>query len=231
MRMSYEEMCTIVGEQTGKFPTHVENAQILVDYGVMKDVNKAANTLSNRKFNKGYLKTPEQRAFMQYYQEQGVEFPEVCPIVQEDGFNILYWEYCDKCLQDLKNPRVRSKVADKQILVNEWRREPKNMRIIAMAGDAMDGGIVPIKNKNVLGIDISDTNYANGGVYFYYTVCPLNGKYNAGVARISITVDCKVKFEFDNPMKETEIYAKKELHEAGFVCVGRVLANFSRKTY
>ena len=231
MRMSYVEMCNIVEEQTGKRPTHVENAHILVEHGIMKDVDKGANTLSNRKFNKGYLKTNEQRAFMQHYQEQGVEFPKACPIVQEDGFNILYWEHCDKCLQDLKNiPAIRSMVVDKQML-KEWKREPKNMRIIAMAGDAMDGGIVPIKNKDILGIDISDTNYANGGVYFYYTVCPLNGKYNAGVARISTTVNCNVKFKFDNQMKEPEFYSKKELLKDGFVCVGRVLANFSRKTY
>lgn len=227
---TYGEILKFVSEKRGKKVTHTEIAHILVENGLMDDIEKAANTLSNRKYNKSKLKDSERRAIQQHFINEGIDFPEDCPIVREDGCCVLYWEGCKSCLQDLKNPEIRPVVMDRQIM-RQWGRDPKNMRIIAMSGDAMDGGINPIKNRNILFFDISDTNFANGGVYFYYTICPVNGKYNAGVARISITVDCKVKFNFDNPMKESEEYTKQELKAIGFNCVGRVLDNLSRNTF
>lgn len=142
-----------------------------------------------------------------------------------DMFEIPYWEGCKNFGDKFIHPEVRSKWGDKEMLVNIWGKDPNAMRIIAMAGDRMDGGRIPLKPKDILCIDTSEKCVAGGGIYFLTT----NNNKNAFVATISKQFDGSFRAFFTNELyKDDEIIVTKEKAlEMGIKIIGRVIFNYS----
>lgn len=82
-------------------------------------------------------------------------------------YKIPYWksgnEETDKRLRD---DELTEFCLDMQFIVKKLKCNPENLRFISMPGDDMDGGDYPIKNKDLLLIDISRTDTYESGVYF-----------------------------------------------------------------
>lgn len=233
MTFDYDVFINEVSRQLNRKVKHVEIAKVLVERGIALDEKKCATALRNRKINKGRLKKDEEKVLVEYFEKLGVEFKNKCPIINQDALVIDYWEGCDYCIQDLKNPLMRPKVADKQLIENIWGMDSSQLCIVAMPGDRMDGGVNPIKDKDVLLIDLSDTNIANSGIFLYTA----NGN-NASIARVSIDIEVNaennekiVRFDFDNPNKVPKKYTMSYLEKVNFKVIGRVRENYSRTTY
>lgn len=212
-----------VEPKIGYKPTHKEIADILFEAGLSKCADKTRNALGNRWMADGWLSSNEKKAINEHYfynlstTQRGVE-------LMENVCEIPYWEGCKNCIQELTSPRItRPIIVDKDVTIKEWERKPENLRIIAMPDNRMDGEPLYVKRTNILFIDIADTNYANGGIYFYISKDKI-----AGVARIRVDMEGNVIFSFDNPLYNPKKFTIKQLEELKFKIIGRMVCNYSR---
>lgn len=211
----------------GYTPKHIEIAKVLVEAGLMKDIKKGANTLGNRYHYDGFLNCDEVLALRKHYyaEEEDYDIKEslkdVCPIP--------YWEGCEDCIQNLKSPLIlRPKIADGEIIDKKLLRKRENFRQVVMPDRRMEGEPYRYKQGDLLCIDISDTNYANGGKFFYISKGKNSTaeKYIAAVAELGINFDGNTTFKFSNPTDPTrpiKVFTQAELEERQFRVIGRVI--------
>ena len=131
--------------------------------------------------------------------------------------------YCEGITDTWKHPNLTSFNFDKE-MIKIWNRNPANVRVVAMAGDKMDGGSYPYKNRDILLIDTSATDIEKTGAFLFTTrggegiyLCNLNQKLNGDV-----------EFSYKNPEYNTEpltTYSLEKLKELDFKVIGRVFKN------
>lgn len=144
-----------------------------------------------------------------------------------DVFAISYWEGCNECSDMLK----RDDFADLKLdieLINRWNVKPEDLRIIAMPGEEMNGGEMPIANKDLLVIDISRNNPYESGVFFVTS----HNCQRVYVRRLMETLNEKgesvIFSTVDNVIykKAIEKFWTKEMREeADIRIIGRVITN------
>lgn len=144
-----------------------------------------------------------------------------------DVFSIPYWEGCNECSDRLKRDDFTDLKLDIE-LINSWGVKPEDLRIIAMPGEEMNGGEMPIANKDLLVIDINRNNPYESGVFFVTS----HNCQRVYVRRLMETLNEKgesvVFSTVDNVIykKAIEKYWTKEMREeADIRIIGRVITN------
>lgn len=133
-----------------------------------------------------------------------------------DYIDIPYWEGCSQFGDKLIVPDCAQISKDLEIVVNRYKAEKENLRIIAMPSDKMKGPFRPIKYGDILIIDISSTDISYSGIYFF------TANNDVFVNRIDKGID-NVIFRFDNELYSEKSYSFEELENAGFKVIGRVI--------
>lgn len=143
---------------------------------------------------------------------------------QNKSITIQYWNDCDVNHEKIINPCFSELILDMQKVIHTYKKNPENLKFIAMPGDEMDGGIYPIKNNDLLVIDISINDTSSTGVYF----CQNNS--SIFVRRITELVGEGIYISVDNPLYSDILNGKmtyQELEDVGFKVIGKVIGNES----
>lgn len=227
MKKKYRAFLDQFEKDFGYRPNHIEIAKVLVENNVMHDVKKGANALGNRLFNDRFLSCEEYDALRGHYYNGGGDI--LKGELLKDVWAVPYWEGCESCRQDLKHPFIlRPVIVDREINQKILRRNPDNFRAVTMPDHRMEGEPNRFSQGDLLCIDISDTNYSNGGKYFYISKGKNSkeNKYIAAVAEMSIDFDGNTVFKFSNPTdpsKPLKRFTSSELEERQFKVIGRVI--------
>lgn len=126
----------------------------------------------------------------------------------------------------LQSPYIEKQLRfDRELVQNNWQRDPDCQRIVRMRGDKMDGGSYPLKNNDILMIDISKTSIIESAVYIY-TTCFQQQK-EVFISRVNIRPDGNVRISYDNPNYNEIIYTPEQIKQMNFECHGRIVKNLS----
>ena len=139
-----------------------------------------------------------------------------------DAVEIIYYEN-PTLIETIKNPVITSIWMDRELIHDVWHKHEKNLRTLQMLGDTMDGGETPIKNKDMLIVDISDTNIQASGIFVYTTK---NGSL-IFVNGIKQSPDGTYRFYFRNLNYKEIHYTLEDLEKLGFRVIGRVVKNIT----
>lgn len=233
MRIYYRDYLDQVEKDFGIRPTHVEISNILGG-------KPNANSLSNRLFNNGFLKQQERLLLDAHYYNKEIDLnliktnENLISAVSDDklqgkSFNIPYWEGInDDVTSRIKDDDITEFGLDLQFIIRKLKCEPENLRVISMLGDDMDGGLYPIKNKDLLVIDISRNNTYESGVYFVTT----HGGTRLYVRRIFERMSDSARYftTIDNETYKKEIeksWTLEQWQEADVQIVGRVIMHIN----
>lgn len=138
------------------------------------------------------------------------------------AIEIKYYE-SPNLTNTIKNPAISNIWLNKELIHNVWQKDEKNLKIMQMTGDIMDGGSTPIKNQDILVIDTSIKDVMLSGVYAYTT---RNDNF-IFVNSIKQKIDGSVNFySWNNNYKEV-IYNLSDLEKINFKVIGRVIKNLS----
>lgn len=145
-------------------------------------------------------------------------------------YKIQYWEGCKDFENSLVDPEIKDIILDLNFCENKLKCNPENLRIICMPGEEMAGGKYPLRNKDILIIDVSETSTTNSGVFFVST----HGCSRVYVRRIIERMsDDYVFFTTVDNQSWAEHLAKKwtmeQWKEADIQIIGRVIKNMSLK--
>lgn len=124
---------------------------------------------------------------------------------------------------EIRVPLLTSLWFDRELVENIWKRKPENLRVIKMLGDKMDYGQYPLKNNDILIMDISDTDAFNSGIYAFTT----HDDNYIFINNVNRKYDGSYKFTFLNPKYPDKIYSMEECQNFGLRIVGRVIKNLS----
>lgn len=105
----------------------------------------------------------------------------------------------------------------KEIIKDLWKATPENLKLFKASGDSMEN---IIEDGNVLLVDVSRTDYNNGGIF----VLTINNDWF--VKRLRLRVTGELDIISDNPKYETETL--KPNTDVEIKVVGRVIKNLSR---
>lgn len=140
----------------------------------------------------------------------------------KEAIEIKYYEN-HNLTNTIKNPAISNIWLNKELIHNVWQKDEKNLKIMQMIGDIMDGGSTPIKNQDILVIDTSIKDVMLSGVYAYTT---RNDNF-IFVNSIKQKIDGSVNFySWNNNYKEV-IYNLSDLEKINFKVIGRVIKNLS----
>lgn len=140
----------------------------------------------------------------------------------QDAVEIIYYEN-PTLIEIIKNPVITSIWLDRELVHDIWKKDEKNLRTLQMPGDAMDGGDNPIKNKDMLIVDMSDKNPMASGIFAYTT----QGESLIFVNDIKQRADGALKFNFWNTRYKEAVYTPDDLKKMDFKVIGRVVKNMS----
>lgn len=221
MRIKYKAYLEQLELDFGIKPTHVEISNILGG-------KPNANSLSNRLYNDGFLKQDERMILDSHFYKKEIDENLISTVRQKsDVFAIPYWEGCNECFDRLKRDDFTDLKLDIE-LIKSWNVKPEDLRIIAMPGEEMNGGEMPIANKDLLVIDINRNNPYESGVFFVTS----HNCQRVYVRRLMETLNEKgqsvVFSTVDNVIykKAIEKYWTKEMRkEADIRIIGRVITN------
>lgn len=138
-----------------------------------------------------------------------------------EKFEIKYWGEGLPCEDKLKNPLITSIWLDKELIQDGWQKSEKDLNIIAMPGDKMDGGTYPLKNGDILIIDKSQTDISISGVYFYTT----SNNEEVFVNNFRKQFDGTIVLGVTNPKYEDLLVTAEQLEAAGVNIIGRIIKN------
>ena len=134
---------------------------------------------------------------------------------------IKYWEGLP---EQFKLPRLTSKWEDLEIIEKSWFKNYKNLRVVPMLDNRMDGYWYPMRNSDILIIDTSVTELSKSGVYFFSTG---NGEHFF-VRELDLQIDGSVDIHwFENKKSGNVVYTKEELEKFNFKIIGKVVKNVS----
>lgn len=123
----------------------------------------------------------------------------------------------------LKSPLVKERVQFDREIVDAWRRDSQSQRIIKMRGDKMNAGDYPLRDGDILIIDISERDVANSGMYLYTTDSQLGRE--VFVSNVNISPDGNYRLSYFNDKYEDVIYTLEQIKEMNFTVWGRVIKN------
>lgn len=126
-------------------------------------------------------------------------------------------------ITDIRTPLVTSIWFDRELVENVWKKDPKNLRIITMLGDKMDNGDYPLKNDDILVIDLGETDVTKSGIYAF-TTHNENYIFINGVNR---KYDGSYRFFFYNKLYPEKTFTPEETQKIDLKIVGRVVKNLS----
>ena len=139
-----------------------------------------------------------------------------------DAIEIVYYE--NALLGDaIKNPLITSVWVDRELLHDIWQKDESTLRVLTMLGDTMDGGTTPIRNNDMLMIDLASNDILSSGIYAYTA----KGDNLIFINGLKQKMDGSVKFYYWNKTYHDIVYSPDELKEANFKVIGRVLKNLS----
>lgn len=139
-----------------------------------------------------------------------------------DAVEVVYYQ--NEELEDvIKSPVITSIWLDRELVHNIWHRKEKDLRIVRMPGDNMDGNKKPIKNRDMLLIDTTANSIFCAGVYVYTT----HGNSMLFVSDIIQTPDGKATLTSWNESHPTITYNAEQLKDINFKVIGRVIKNLS----
>lgn len=146
--------------------------------------------------------------------EGAMEYDQIkIPYIEIDGEDNSYYIH----------PNVPHRVQfDREIIEKIWAVNPDNLRIMTMHGNNMNATEYPLRNNDILVVDISGRDISRPGIYVYksaksgITVSGIQQKQNG--ALILINLDKKYP---------DEEYTAEELRNIDFKIVGRVVKNLS----
>ncbi len=124
--------------------------------------------------------------------------------------------------KNFKNRLVNRIYLDREIVENTWKYKAEDLRGIKMLGDKMAGGDYPLKNEDVLLVDITSTSVLSPGVYVFST----HGK-NVFISGIMPAMLGGTKFYFYNNNYEEKILTDEEIRDSKLKIIGRVIKNLS----
>lgn len=139
-----------------------------------------------------------------------------------DKVELKYYEHPNLKV-DIKNPLITSMWFDRELVENIWKKDPKNLRIIKMLGDKMDHGAYPLRNDDILIIDITETDPFIAGTYVFTT----NDNQYIFINRVNRSLDGSYKFSFLNPAYPEKIHTPEEIKELDLRIVAKVVKNLS----
>lgn len=226
--MNYTELYEALMMQLGYKPTAQQIADII---GVKRQSIYTRSQRPDQKFTLEEMLKIEQALNVELvnksYRMDNINL--VVPQFQQksDVFAIPYWEGCNECFDRLKRDDFTDLKLDIE-LINSWNVKPEDLRIIAMPGEEMNGGEMPIANKDLLVIDINRNNPYESGVFFVTS----HNCQRVYVRRLMETLNEKgqsvVFSTVDNVIykKAIEKFWTKEMRkEADIRIIGRVITN------
>lgn len=233
MRIYYRDYLDQVEKDFGIRPTHVEISNILGG-------KPNANSLSNRLFNNGFLKQQERLLLDAHYYNKEIDLnliktnENLIGAVSDDKLHekyyiVSFWEGVDEEITSrIKDDEVNGLPLGVDYITNKLKCKPENLRIISMLGDDMDGGQYPIRNKDLLLIDISRNQPYETGVFFVTT----HGGTRLYVRRIFERMIDSARYftTIDNEIYKKDIekyWTEEKWKEADVQIVGRVIKNMS----
>lgn len=140
----------------------------------------------------------------------------------ENAIEISYYEN-PLVKNTIKNPLMISLWLDRELVRNVWKKDEKTLRLAKMPGDGMNGGVLPIRNNDLLIIDTKDNDILSSGIYAYTT----NEDNLIFINGIKQKMDGSVKFYYFNQNYNETIYNKEDLENVDFKIIGRIIKNMS----
>jgi len=144
-------------------------------------------------------------------------------LMNYDEIKIPYIEIEGENNESYVHPNVQHQVPfDQGIIEKIWALKPENLRIMTMHGNNMNAGDYPLRNNDILVVDITGRDISRPGIYVYksaksgITVSGVQQKQNGSL--ILINLDKKYP---------DEEYTAEELKQIDFKVVGRVVKNLS----
>lgn len=134
-------------------------------------------------------------------------------------------KYMDELPEEARLPEITSVHVDMQLVVNHWQRKPENLRIIPMQGDNLSSYFYPIKNRDILIVDIESTIATREGLYVYSA----HNNTMLFVGKLWQGMDGTIKierFEANGEVTEKFITPEKQ-KEVDFKILARVVKNAS----
>lgn len=213
--MKYREFLELIEKQMGIKPSHAKISFLLGG-------KPSANALSNRYFNDGNLKYEEMLILEQAFKINS-QLDKNSTNTIRDMVEIQYWDEVPEVSYKVRNPLVTSLWLDRELITNIWKRDIKNLRIISMPGDKMDGGDYPLRTGDILLIDISKRDITESGIFFFST----NNNQNLFVNTINVRLDGSVAMTFNNKKYEQKTPTMQQLKDIDFKVIGRMVKNLS----
>lgn len=124
--------------------------------------------------------------------------------------------------ENFKDRLVTELYLDREIVEEKWRYKPENLRGVKMLGDKMAGGDYPLRNEDVLLVDVTARLISSPGVYVFTT-----HKENVFICGIMKTMEGKTKFYFYNKNYPEKLLTSEQLEKAQFKVIGRVVKNLT----
>lgn len=141
---------------------------------------------------------------------------------------IHYW-HDENCVNEkIRDEAVTSLLLDLELIIHKLNCKPEDLRIVAMPGEEMDGGGYPLKNGDILLIDVSQTDISNSGVYFVTT----QDNKMVFVRRLLELMYGDIASSVDNPIYSPQVnktLTQKQIKEMDLKIIGRVIKNMSLK--
>lgn len=123
----------------------------------------------------------------------------------------------------LTSPLVKERAQFDKEVIKAIRKISEYQRIVKMRGDKMDGGYYPLRDGDILVIDISERDVAKSGIYLYTTDLPTGRE--VFISNINIRPDGNYRFSYFNDKYDDIIYTPHQIKEMNFTVWGRVIIN------
>lgn len=138
-----------------------------------------------------------------------------------DRIEINYWEQLP---DELKNPKIISCWFDREIIENAWGMSAEHLCIVPMVGDKMSHYWYPIRNGDILIVDMQQDHIMGNGVYFGTS----QNNTRFWVREMQILMNQEIEFSGYAPSGETKkIYTTLDLEKVDFKLIGKVIKNVS----
>lgn len=138
-----------------------------------------------------------------------------------DRIEIAYWEHLPEAL---KNPKIVSCWFDREIIENAWGMSAEHLCIVPMVGDKMARYWYPIRNGDILIVDLNQDYIMGNGVYFGTS----QNDSQFWIREMQILINRDIEFKGYAPSGETsKIYTAQQLEEVDFRLIGKVIKNVS----
>lgn len=143
-----------------------------------------------------------------------------------DQVQIKYIEIPGIAENVIKSPYIKERLQfDRELVENAWERIPENLRIVKMRGDKMETTEYPLRNNDILMVDISQTDVANSGIYLYTT--KIGGQLEVFINNINKRPTGDLRMSYINPKYNEIVYTPEQLEKIDFKVWARVVKNLS----